>query len=83
MNASTSRFDSVPAVLDRILKPDLAGLDVELDLLLVLEALEPVDLQRLLQLLSADREVVRRVGEEVRAEHHVLGRRRERAAVRR
>ena len=74
----------MPAVLDRILQADLLRLEVELDLLLVLEALDPLDLLLLRDRLGGRRrEVEAGVGEVVDAEHHVLRRRRQRPTVRR
>ena len=68
---------AVPAVLDRLLEPDLLRLDRHLDLLLRLEPLrtrlELLD-RRLRQVLLAVREVVA-------AEHHVLAGRGQRAPV--
>ena len=75
---------AVPAVLDRVLQADLPGLEVELDLLLGLEAPDPLDLLLLRELLGRrGREVAARVGQVVDPEHHVLRRRRQGTAVRR
>jgi hypothetical protein len=73
---------SFQPVLDRVLNRDLLGLDRELDLLLGAEPLQPLPAQLLREVLRRRRrEIVRAVREEVRAEHHVLRRRRERAPV--
>ena len=74
---------AAPRVLDRILVADRARLESELDVLLGPEALEALPPECLRGLLRAHLlQVVLAVGEEVRPEHHVLARRRERPSAR-
>src|SRR5215207_58062 len=70
---------AVAPVLDRLLERDLLGVERKLDFLLVLEPLRPL-LEVVDGLLG---EVVLGVRHVIAAENHVLGRRRERAPVRR
>ena len=76
---------TVVAVLDRLLELDLLRLDRQHDLVLAAEPLRPVGRLQLRHVELRDVLAVGLlgVGEEVAAEDHVLGRRRQRPAVRR